>query len=86
MHFQNPEEHAYRWRKDLEVKIVIDTRKAEALGCRFRKTGNLVWLCSQDVPPEAFVAIEEWDDLVGGQGERQQAWFVVHQWGGGTSE
>ena len=73
LHFQNPEEHAYRWRKDLEVKIVIDTRKAEALGCRFRKTGNLVWLCSQDVPPEAFVAIEEWDDLVGGQGERQQA-------------
>lgn len=73
LHFQNPEEHAYRWRKDLEVKIVIDTRKAEALGCRFRKTGNLVWLCSQDVPPEAFVTIEEWDDLVGGQGERQQA-------------
>ena len=72
LHFQNPEEHACRWRKDLEVKIVIDTKKAEALGCRFRKTGNLVWLCSQDVPPEAFMAIEEWDDLVGGQENRQQ--------------
>ena len=63
LHLQNPKEHAFRWRKDLEVKVVVDVKKAESLGCRFRKTGNLVWLTSQAIPPEAILKFEEWDDL-----------------------
>ena len=47
----------------MEVKVVVDVKKAEKAGCRFRKTGNLVWLTSQTIPPEAIVKFEEWDDL-----------------------
>ena len=43
--------------------MVVDVKKAESLGCRFRKTGNLVWLTSQAIPPEAILKFEEWDDL-----------------------
>ena len=45
------------------MKVVVDVKKAERAGCRFRKTGNLVWLTSQTIPPEAIVKFEEWDDL-----------------------
>ena len=32
-------------------------------GCRFRVTGNLVWLCSTTIPPIAINTIRPWDDL-----------------------
>ena len=67
LHLQDPQEHAYRWRKDLEVKVVVDVRKAEQEGCRFRRTGNLIWLTSQTIPPSAITGFEEWDDLRGAE-------------------
>ena len=63
IHLQDPEEHACRWRKDLEVKIVVDARAAQRAGCKFRKTGNLVWLTSQPIPNRAILRYEAWDDL-----------------------
>ena len=63
IHLQNPEEHACRWRKDLEVKVVVDARAAQRAGCKFRKTGNLVWLTSQPIPNRAILRYEAWEDL-----------------------
>ena len=66
IHLQDPRSHARRWRKGLEVKISVDTVRAIELGCRFRVTGNLVWLCDSDIPTEAIITYREWDDLLGG--------------------
>ena len=40
--------------------------RATELGCRFRVTGNLVWLCDRDIPTDAIESIREWDDLESG--------------------
>ena len=69
LHLQDPFSHARRWRKGLEVKINIDTDVAQDHGCRFRVTGNLVWLCDRDIPKDAVVYITEWDDLVPQEGK-----------------
>ena len=63
IHLQDPQAHARRWRKGLEIRIEIDTTVAMQHGCRFRVTGNLVWLCSSNIPPVALNTIREWDDL-----------------------
>ena len=57
LHLHDPLEHSERWRKDLESKVVVDTQTAMEKGCSFRKTGNLVWLCGQDIPPQALSGI-----------------------------
>ena len=87
LHLQDPFSHARRWRKGLEVKVNVDSVVAMEHGCRFRVTGNLVWLCDRDIPKDAVVYIEEWDDLVvkkgrtppvvgdvGGSSERRGVW------------
>ena len=67
IHLQDPQAHARRWRKGLEIKVTVDTVRAIELGCRFRVTGNLVWLCSQTIPVDAITSFTEWDDLQGGR-------------------
>ena len=67
VHFHDPEEHAERWRVDLETRIDIDVKKAVDLGCKFRKTGNKVWLCDSTVPPAAIIRITPWDGLPEGR-------------------
>ena len=67
IHLQDPLVHARRWRKGLEVKVSVDTVRAIELGCHFRVTGNLVWLCSSNIPPDAIISISAWDDLVSGR-------------------
>ena len=87
LHLQDPFSHARRWRKGLEVKVNVDAVVAMEHGCRFRVTGNLVWLCDRDIPTDAIVYIEEWDDLVaktgrtppvvgdvGGSADRRGVW------------
>lgn len=66
IHLQDPQAHARRWRKGLETKITIDVGRATELGCRFRVTGNLVWLRDRDIPTDAIESIREWDDLESG--------------------
>ena len=54
-------------RVDLETRIDIDVKKAVDLGCKFRKTGNKVWLCDSTVPPAAIIRITQWDGLPEGR-------------------
>ena len=42
---------------------MVDARAAQRAGCKFRKTGNLVWLTSQPIPNRAILRYEAWDDL-----------------------
>ena len=63
IHLQDPQAHARRWRKDLEIRVEVDTVVAIERGCIFRVTGNLVWLCSQSIPAIAINTIRPWDDL-----------------------
>ena len=60
IHLQDRAETAGRWRADLEVQIEVKTAAAAAAGCGFRKTGNLVWLCAETIPPTALGAVEPW--------------------------
>lgn len=46
IHLQDPQAHARRWRKGLEIAVEVDTVRAIECGCQFKVTGNLVWLCS----------------------------------------
>eukprot|EP00435_Cladocopium_sp_Y103_P041614 s1182_g11.t1 len=62
LHFHDPRSASGKWRLDLETCVAIDVQRASALGCNFRKTGNDVWLCERDVPPEAIKSIEPWED------------------------
>ena len=64
IHLQDPQAHARRWRKGLKVRIEVDTVVAMQHGCRFRVTGNLVWLCSTTIPAIAINTIRAWDDLL----------------------
>lgn len=63
IHLQDPQAHARRWRKDLEIRVEVDTVVAIERGCIFRVTGNLVRLCSQSIPAIAINTIRPWDDL-----------------------
>lgn len=63
LHFHDPNTNSEKWRMDLETRIDIDISKAVAAGCVFRKTGNGVWLCDRNVPTEAILGIEPWDNL-----------------------
>ena len=67
VHFHDPEERAERWRVGLETRIDIGVKKAVDLGCKFRKTGNKVWLCDSTVPPAAIIRITPWDGLPEGR-------------------
>ena len=60
IHLQDCAETTGRWRADLEVQIEVKTAAAAAAGCGFRKTGNLVWLCAETIPPTALGAVEPW--------------------------
>ena len=61
IHLQNPEATSGRWRVDLEVQIRVDVDEARRQGCSFRLTGNLVWLCSEVIPPQAIIGVSTWD-------------------------
>ena len=63
LHFHDPKACSEKWRIDLETRIDVDVKRAVALGCKFRKTGNDVWLCATDVPPDAIIKIGPWDHL-----------------------
>ena len=67
VHLQDPCAHARRWRQGLEIAVQVDTVTAIELGCHFKVTGNLVWLCSTTIPTEAIVSFRNWDDLQGGK-------------------
>eukprot|EP00435_Cladocopium_sp_Y103_P029310 s607_g7.t1 len=66
IHLHDANEHTERWRVDLETRIDIDTQAAMDHGCRFRRTGNHVWLCDQNIPARAITSIKPWDGLEGG--------------------
>ena len=61
IHFHDPDSSSGKWRVDLETRVEIDVKKAHQAGCEFRKTGNEVWLCDRNVPPEAIISIKAWD-------------------------
>eukprot|EP00438_Fugacium_kawagutii_P005313 Skav210287 [mRNA] locus=scaffold475:3020:13981:- [translate_table: standard] len=61
LHFHDPDSRTGKWRLDLETCVRVDVRKASDHGCVFRKTGNDVWLCDRNVPPDAILGISEWD-------------------------
>ena len=67
IHLQDPCAHARRWRQGLEIAVQVDTVTAIELGCHFKVTGNLVWLCSTTIPPDALAGFRAWDDLQGGK-------------------
>ena len=55
-------------------------------GCAFRKTGNLVWLCGQDIPPQALSDIGPWDGLkVGEQSIRTKLHHGTGKWEGSSA-
>ena len=62
LHFHDPRSSSGKWRLVLETCVTIDVKRASDLGCDFRKTGNDVWLCERNVPPEAIKSIEAWED------------------------
>lgn len=70
IHLHDPDEHSEKWRKDIETKIVVDTGIALNKGCRFRTTGNQVWLCDKDIPVAAIREIVPWDGLRVGSSRR----------------
>ena len=51
---------------------MVDARAAQRAGCKFRKTGNLVWLTSQPIPNRAILRYEAWDDLPPADQQLQQ--------------
>eukprot|EP00438_Fugacium_kawagutii_P025619 Skav209722 [mRNA] locus=scaffold528:374935:391817:- [translate_table: standard] len=61
LHFHDPESRTGKWRLDLETCVKVNVKAASDAGCVFRKTGNDVWLCDRNVPPEAILSITEWD-------------------------
>lgn len=76
LHLQDPSEHAFRWRRDLEVKVVVDVKKAEVPPVAIPPPywGSLIWLTSQHIPVEAILRYEGWDDLRG-DSQRQSSFF-----------
>ena len=61
IHLVDPEMPNNKWRWNLTMKVLVDTELAEELGCKFRKSGNDVWLCSNTIPPAALMSFESWD-------------------------
>ena len=70
IHLHDPDEHSEKWRKDIETKVVVNTKAAVKAGCRFKKTGNQVWLCEDPIPVSAIVEIAPWDGLKVGAAHR----------------
>ena len=70
IHLHDPDEHSEKWRKDIETKIVVDTVVAAQAGCQFHKTGNQVWLCSENIPKFAIIEIVPWHGLKVGAARR----------------
>ena len=70
IHLHDPDEHSEKWRKNIETQIVVNTETAIKAGCRFKKTGNQVWLCDDPIPVSAVLEIIPWDVMKAGANRR----------------
>lgn len=60
-HLMDPSRPHHKWRRDLTMKVVVDTQAACRAGCVFRQAGNGVWICTEAIPPDAIQECSRWE-------------------------